>query len=73
MVDTLKRAFQKFLADDMGDHAAALTYFAMLSLFPALLVTATLLGILGDQSLVTKAVDYARTNGAPKEVVDARR
>jgi membrane protein len=73
MVDTLKRTFQKFLADEMPDHAAALTYFAMLSLFPALLVTATLLGLLGDQTLVTKAVDYARSNGAPSEVVDALR
>jgi membrane protein len=73
MVDTLKRAFKKFQADEMTDHAAALTYFSMLSLFPALLVTTTLLGILGDQSLVTKAVDYARENGAPAEVVDALR
>jgi len=69
----LKRAFQKFQADTMTDHAAALTYFVMMSLFPALLVGVSLLGLLGDQSLVTDAVDYARDNGAPAEVADALR
>jgi membrane protein len=73
MFDTVKRAFKKFQADEMTDHAAALTYYAMMSLFPALLVSVSLLGVLGDQSLVTKAVDYARQNGAPTEVVNALR
>ncbi len=43
-----KRAFARFRADDMTDHAAALTYFAMMSLFPALLVAVSLLGLFGD-------------------------
>jgi membrane protein len=73
MFDDVKRAFKKFQADEMADRAAALTYYAMMSLFPALLVIVSLLGILGDQSLVTKAVDYARQNGAPTEVVNALR
>jgi membrane protein len=71
MLSTVKRAVRTFQADEMTDHAAALTYYAMMSLFPALLVAVSLLGLLGDQSLVTKAVDYARDNGAPTEVVDA--
>ena len=40
----------------MTDYAAALTYYVMMSLFPALLVGISLLGLLGDQSLVTDAV-----------------
>ena len=71
MIGTLKRAFKKFQADEMTDRAAALTYYMMMSLFPALLVGVSLLGLLGDKSLVTKAVDYARDNGAPAEVTDA--
>jgi membrane protein len=71
MLATAKRAFQKFRADGMTDHAASLTYFLMMSLFPALLVAVSLLGLLGDQSLVTDAVAYARDNGAPPEVTDA--
>jgi len=71
MVDKLKRAFKAFLDDQMADRAAALTYYMMMSLFPALLVGVSLLGLLGDRSLVTKAVDYASENGAPGEVTDA--
>ncbi len=71
MIATLKRTFGKFQADEMTDHAAALTYFVMMSLFPALLVGISLLGLLGDQSLVTDAVRYAREHGAPAEVTDA--
>ena len=71
MVDKLKRAFKAFQADEMTDRAAALTYYMMMSLFPALLVGVSLLGLLGDRSLVTRTVDYASENGAPAEVTDA--
>ena len=73
MLGTVKRAFQKFQADEMNDRAAAMTYYVMMSLFPALLVAVSLLGLLGDQSLVTDAVRYAREHGAPAEVTDALR
>jgi membrane protein len=71
VVATLIRAFKKFQADEMTDHAAALTYYLMMSLFPALLVGVSLLGLLGNESLVKDAVDYARENGAPSDVTDA--
>ncbi|MDX6690390.1 MAG: rane protein [Solirubrobacteraceae bacterium] len=71
MFGLVKRALQKFQADNMTDHAAALTYYVMMSLFPALLVGVSLLGLLGDQSLVTDAVRYARDHGAPAEVANA--
>ena len=71
MFAALKSAFEKFQADEMADRAAALTYYMMMSLFPALLVGVSLLGLLGDESLVTRAVDYASDNGAPAEVTDA--
>jgi membrane protein len=51
----------------MTDRAAALTYFAMMSLFPGLLLGVTLLGIFGQQSLVTQATDYLLKNGADAE------
>jgi membrane protein len=70
-VSALTSAFKKFLAENMADHAAALTYYVMMSLFPALLVGVSLLGLLGDRSLVVDAVGYARDNGAPAEVTDA--
>lgn len=42
----------------MTDRAAALTYFAMMALFPSLLVGVTLLGLLGQQGLVQDATNY---------------
>lgn len=71
MADVLKRAFKKFQADEMVDRAASLTYYMMMSLFPMLLVGVSLLGLLGDRSLVARAVGYAQDNGAPAEVTDA--
>jgi membrane protein len=48
----------------MNDYAAALTYFAMMSLFPTLLVGVTLLGFVGQESLVKDASDYVLKHGA---------
>jgi membrane protein len=60
----LKRAFASFRAHEMTDAAGTLTYFAMMSLFPALLLGVTLLGLFGQQSLVSDASDYLLKNGA---------
>ena len=37
-----------FDADQMTHHAAALTYYALMSLFPTLLLGVSLLGLLGQ-------------------------
>jgi membrane protein len=60
----LARAFSLFRAHQMTDYAATLTYFAMMSLFPALLVGVALLGLFGQQSLVTDAGSYLLRHGA---------
>src|SRR5918911_2607904 len=66
-----KRTFKTFQAHDMTDHAAALTYYAMMSLFPALLAMVSVLGLVGTPGLVSDAVQYARDNGAAASVTDA--
>jgi membrane protein len=58
------RAFSQFRDHQMTDHAAALTYYAMMSLFPGLLVGVALLGLLGEASLAAQAADYVASNGA---------
>ncbi len=55
----------------MPDHAAALTYYSLLSLFPALLFGAAVLGFFGEASLITDAAGYLRGAGAPEQAVDA--
>ncbi|XKK42283.1 YihY/virulence factor BrkB family protein [Nocardiopsis sp. ARC36] len=44
---SLRRTFREFGADNVTDLAAGLTYYAILSLFPALLVLVSLLGLAG--------------------------
>jgi membrane protein len=55
----------------MTDHAAALTYYSLLSLFPALLFAIAVLGVFGQQSLIPETADYLKTAGAPNDTVNA--
>ncbi len=43
----LKRAFKEFQADNVTDWAAALTYYGVLSIFPALIALVSILGLVG--------------------------
>jgi membrane protein len=45
-----KRTLGEFADDQLTDRAAALTYYAVLSIFPGLLVVLSLLGLLGTQA-----------------------
>jgi len=58
------RAVRYYLAHQMTDRAATLTYFAMMSLFPGLLAGVTLLGLFGQQGLVQDASNYLLEHGA---------
>ena len=71
VLSDFKRAFQRFQSDQMTDHAAALTYYSLLSLFPALLFGVASLGYFGRQGLITDATDYLLQAGAPEETVGA--
>ncbi|MYS72069.1 ribonuclease BN, partial [Streptomyces sp. SID5926] len=46
----LRRVFAEFKDDELTDRAAALTYYGILALFPALLVLVSLLGIAGESA-----------------------
>ncbi|MFI6080301.1 YihY/virulence factor BrkB family protein [Streptomyces sp. NPDC051217] len=47
----LKRTVREFKEDDLTDWAAALTYYGVLSIFPALLALVSILGLLGTSSI----------------------
>jgi membrane protein len=66
-----KAAFKRFSHDEMTDKAAALTYYSVQSLFPALLFAVAVLGVFGQQGLITNVGDYLKGAGAPAETVDA--
>lgn len=67
------RAAKRFQADKMADHAAGLTFYVMLSLFPALLASVALLGLFGGAGLITQATDYLGRSGASPAVIDGVR
>jgi membrane protein len=53
---TLKRTFTEFSEDNLTDSAAALTYYAVLSIFPALIAMLSIVGIVGDPKTVTSSL-----------------
>ncbi|MDF3299542.1 YihY/virulence factor BrkB family protein [Streptomyces tropicalis] len=66
--DVLKRSLREFQEDELVDRAAALTYYAVLSLFPALLVLVSLLGVVG-KNVTRRILDNLETL-APGSVRD---
>jgi membrane protein len=53
---TLKRTASEFKEDKLNHWAAALTFYAILSLFPALLVMVSLVGLFADPERVTSVL-----------------
>jgi membrane protein len=62
---TLKRAFTEFSEDNLGDWAAALTYYGLLALFPALIALVGLIGLVGDPASTTKTITQIVTKIGP--------
>jgi membrane protein len=46
----LKRTVQEFRDDNLTDWAAALTYYSVLAIFPALIVLVSILGLVGESA-----------------------
>jgi membrane protein len=46
----LRRTFAEFSADNMTDWAAALTYYGILAIFPALIALVSILGLIGTSA-----------------------
>jgi membrane protein len=46
----LKRTFSEFSADNLTDWAAALTYYGIVSMFPALIALVSILGLIGTSA-----------------------
>ncbi len=54
--DTLKRTFSEFQEDNLTDWAAALTYYSVLSVFPALIALLSIVGLVADPATVTRVI-----------------
>jgi membrane protein len=67
---TLKRTVKEFSDDDLTHWAAALTYYGVLSIFPALLAVVSVLGLIGS-SAIQPLIDNLGTvaPGPAKEIM----
>jgi membrane protein len=66
LLATLKRTVVEFRDDNLSDWAAALTYYGLLSLFPALIALVSIIGLFGDPESTTKTVTDIVTRIGPE-------
>jgi membrane protein len=68
----LKRTVKEFQEDNITDWAAALTYYSVLALFPALLALVAIVGLVGQYPQTTNTIlDILRGAGAGDSLVDS--
>jgi membrane protein len=72
-VYALRMAVREFSRDECLDLAAALTYYAVLSLFPAMVVVVSLLGVFGQGQRTVDAVLQIAGQVMPASVVETLR
>lgn len=67
---TLRRTASEFREDNLTDWAAALTYYGLLSLFPALIAMVSLLGLFGDPKTTTSSLTEIITEIGPQSAAE---
>ena len=70
VLEVLKRTAVGFYDDQMTHHAAALTYYCLMSLFPVALLSISLLGLLGQYPETYDSIIGYLRDVAPSDVVD---
>jgi membrane protein len=70
--DVLRRTVAEFQADEITDRAAALTYYGVLSIFPALIALVSIVGLVGQPAtkpLLTNVGEF--TPGAARQILES--
>ncbi len=67
---TLKRVVSEFKDDNLTDWAAALTYYAVLSIFPAFIALISILGLVVDPATITRVITDVVSQLGPASAVD---
>ncbi|MDQ2621643.1 MAG: YihY/virulence factor BrkB family protein [Actinomycetota bacterium] len=67
---TLKATVMEFIEDEMTDRAAALTYYGLLSLFPALIALVAVIGLVADPQETTRKLTEIVSNLGPSTASD---
>ncbi len=66
----LKRTFNAFQSDQVTDLAAALTYYGVLALFPALVALVSVAGLFGDAEAITETLTEIARDLGPSTAAD---
>src|SRR5918997_6455373 len=69
-VPTLKRTLREFKEDNVTDWAAALTYYGVLALFPALIALVSIVGLAFSPTQVTNAMTQIVSELGPASAAD---
>jgi membrane protein len=72
-VGIVKRTFREFKEDNLTDWAAALTYYAVLALFPAIIALVSILGLVIDKATITQVITDTVSALGPSSAVDTFR
>jgi membrane protein len=67
---TVKRTVREFKDDNLTDWAAALTYYAVLSLFPAFIALISITGLLVDPKTITRVITDVVSTLGPESAVN---
>jgi membrane protein len=67
---TGRRVVSEFRNDNLTDWAAALTYYAVLSIFPAFIAMLSILGLVVDPATITRVVTDTVSQLGPESAVD---
>jgi len=67
---TLKRTFREFSEDNLTDWAAALVYYGLLALFPALIAFVGIIGFFVDPASATRTITGIVTSLGPSTAAD---
>ncbi len=70
LVAVLKDTLAEFKEDNLSDWAAALTYYGLLSLFPALIALVSIIGLVGDPQTTTAKVTEVIAELGPSSAVE---
>ena len=66
---TLKRTLKEFSEDNLTDWAAALTYYGVLALFPAIIALLSIIGLLTDPRTLSDALTAVVPAGQAREAL----
>jgi membrane protein len=64
-IATLKRTLTEFSQDNLSDWAAALTYYGVLAMFPALIALVSIVGLFADPESTTRTLTEVVNNLSP--------